>query len=159
MIGNDIVDLKLAKTDSNWKRKGFLDKIFTKNEQNYILNSLNPEITVWNLWTRKEAAYKIWNRKSKIRLYNPKQFECLNFDKEIGYVNFGKQQFKTKTIITKAFVYTIAIEENKDFNLIQNINRQDIIKENGIPFLNYIGNLDKTISITNHGRFEKIIMI
>ena len=29
--GNDIVDLSLAKTESNWKRKGFLEKIFTEN--------------------------------------------------------------------------------------------------------------------------------
>ena len=34
MIGNDIVDLDLARTQSNWQRKGFLDKIFTKKEKN-----------------------------------------------------------------------------------------------------------------------------
>ena len=37
MIGNDIIDLDVAKTESNWKRKGFLDKIFTANEQFQIL--------------------------------------------------------------------------------------------------------------------------
>jgi phosphopantetheinyl transferase (holo-ACP synthase) len=62
MIGNDIVDLSLAPKESNWKRKGFLDKIFTKNEQLRIIKSDNPENMVWNLWTRKEAAYKIFNR-------------------------------------------------------------------------------------------------
>ena len=50
MIGNDIVDLQLAKTESNWQRKGFLDKIFTINEQLIIKNSKNPEITIWNLF-------------------------------------------------------------------------------------------------------------
>ena len=33
MIGNDIVDLNLAKTQSNWQRKGFLERQFTKKEQ------------------------------------------------------------------------------------------------------------------------------
>ena len=36
MIGNDIVDLALAQKESNWKRKGFLDKIFTLQEQLFI---------------------------------------------------------------------------------------------------------------------------
>ena len=59
MIGNDIVDLALAKKESNWKRNRFLDKIFTQKEQLLIANAINPEIMIWNLWTRKEAAYKI----------------------------------------------------------------------------------------------------
>ena len=33
MIGNDIVDLKQAAKDSNWQRPRFLDKVFTKHEQ------------------------------------------------------------------------------------------------------------------------------
>ena len=79
MIGNDIVDLNLAKTQSNWKRKGYLDKIFTENEQNLIFESENPTAKVWNLWSRKEAAYKIYNRSTNIRVFNPKKFDC--FDK------------------------------------------------------------------------------
>ena len=36
-IGNDIVDLSLAKIQSNWQRKGFLEKQFTQKEQIEIL--------------------------------------------------------------------------------------------------------------------------
>ena len=71
MIGNDIVDLELARKESNWKRKGFLDKIFAKNEQLLIFNAENPDTMVWNLWSRKEAAYKIYNRQTQIRGYFP----------------------------------------------------------------------------------------
>jgi phosphopantetheinyl transferase (holo-ACP synthase) len=78
MIGNDIVDLELAHKESNWKRNGFLDKIFTQNEQLLILNAKNPEVMVWNLWSRKEAAYKIYNRKTQIREYIPLQLECFD---------------------------------------------------------------------------------
>ena len=56
MIGNDIVDLALAEKESNWKRKGFIDKIFTPQEQSLIKTSINQEIIIWNLWSRKEAA-------------------------------------------------------------------------------------------------------
>ena len=41
MIGNDVVDLKLAATESNWKRKGYLDKLFSVAEQEYIFNAEN----------------------------------------------------------------------------------------------------------------------
>ena len=36
MIGNDIIDLSLAETESNWQRKGFLEKQFTAKEQAII---------------------------------------------------------------------------------------------------------------------------
>jgi hypothetical protein len=32
-----------------------LDKIFTQNEQLLIATAENPDIMVWNLWSRKEA--------------------------------------------------------------------------------------------------------
>ena len=43
MIGNDIVDLVQARLQSNWKRKGFVEKIFTQKEQELIFSSQNPE--------------------------------------------------------------------------------------------------------------------
>ena len=46
MIGNDIVDLALAKKESNWKRKGYLDKIFTVSEQLLLQKSTNQELAV-----------------------------------------------------------------------------------------------------------------
>ena len=41
MIGNDIIDLSAAKLESNWQRRGFLEKQFTKNEQRQILSAQN----------------------------------------------------------------------------------------------------------------------
>ena len=38
MIGNDIVDLVQARFQSNWKRKGFVQKIFTQKEQELIFH-------------------------------------------------------------------------------------------------------------------------
>jgi lactate dehydrogenase-like 2-hydroxyacid dehydrogenase len=35
-IGNDIVDLALARKESNWKRPGYLNKIFTTNNFSFI---------------------------------------------------------------------------------------------------------------------------
>ena len=89
MIGNDIVDLTLARKESHWKRVGFLEKIFTKREQLLILNAQNKEQMVWNLWTRKEAVYKIYNRQTGIRAFIPLQLECFD-SKIINGIILGK---------------------------------------------------------------------
>lgn len=61
-VGNDIVDLNLAKTQSNWQRNGFLEKQFTQKEQQEIYNSKNPFLQVWQFWSMKEAAYKCYTQ-------------------------------------------------------------------------------------------------
>lgn len=161
MIGNDIVDLKLAQIQSNWKRKGYLDKIFTKNEQLFILNSENPDVMVWNLWSRKEASYKIYNRITGNRIYNPIQFECFDSEHSIGTVKNNGVFYFTKTEINSLFVHTISVLNLDDFKSVTYENRNSkIIKINGIPFLK---NNDKKmpipISISNHGKFEKIVSL
>jgi phosphopantetheinyl transferase (holo-ACP synthase) len=165
MIGNDIVDLALAQKESNWKRKGFLDKIFTLNEQLLILNAENPTIMVWNLWSRKEAVYKIYNRKTQIRGYFPLQLECFDLG-TIDEIIFGKVEIKglvyfTKTVLSSQFINTIAVENYQDFDKITTLeNRKNICKINGIP--NYFEkdkSDPKPISISHHGRFEQIITI
>ena len=163
MIGNDVVDLVLAKEESNWKRDGFLDKIFTKREQLMVLSDPFPENKVWDLWTRKEAAYKIYNRQTGIRAYIPLQLEC--FDLEITDGNhYGKVVcsdfvYYTKTEISAEFIHTIAVTNSTDFNAIQYLeNTTDIQKTNGIPNWHNPENLViKPVSVSHHGRFTKRI--
>ena len=165
MIGNDIVDLAFARQESNWKRKGFLDKIFTQNEQLQISTAMNSEVMVWNLWSRKEAAYKIYNRQTLIRGYFPLQIECFELETIAG-ISFGKVSIKqkvyyTKTTITNDFINTIAVENIKDFDVIKILkNRKNIQKIAGIPSLfakeNYF---PRPLSISHHGRYEQIITI
>ena len=160
MIGNDIVDLALARKESNWKRKGFFDKIFTSKEQSFINLYENQEIMIWNLWSRKEAAYKIYNRQTGIRKYNPIQFECLNMNLEIEKVVFENQVFYTKTEITSDHIYTIAVSDLENFNRIQSLDHNKVIeKQNGIPFCINENQTINLISKTHHGRFERIISI
>ena len=159
MIGNDIVDLKLAKTESNWQRKGFLNKIFTENEQIIIQNSNNQENMVWNLWSRKEAGYKIYNRQTEIRSFNPIQFECVDIDSKIGLVVFKNKRYFTKTKISKKFIHTIAVLNISDFKMIKILKKPiQIIKKDNIPFyFNDKLNALFPLSKSHHGNFEKIV--
>ena len=165
MIGNDIVDLELAQRESNWKRKGFLNKIFTDAEQIFIHESEFPEQMVWNLWSRKEAAYKIVNRETGIRLFNPIQFECVSTHQknnfEYGKVQFQNQLLYTKTEVTSELVYSEAVKKVSDFKSITSILKpQKVQKENGIPFyFDEEQSVFKPLSITHHGRFLKIITL
>lgn len=160
MIGNDIVDLVLAQKESNWKRKGFVKKIFTAQEQLLINSAKNQEIMIWNLWSRKEAAYKIFNRQTGIRAYNPIKFECFDLDLDIGKVVFEIQIFYTKTSITSEFIYTESVLKIDDFDKIKVLNNEiEIKKSNGIPFYANKNLVIAPISKTHHGRFDRIITI
>ena len=155
MIGNDIVDLSLAKAESNWKRRGFLDKIFTKNEQLLISKAQNPEIMVWDLWSRKEAAYKIYNRQTGIREFIPLKLECFDVYAEIGKVSYKKQVYFTKTEITEHYIHTLSVINMSDFNKISVLdNATPIKKSNGLPF---IGFNNQIVSLSHHGKFQRIV--
>nr|WP_315182566.1 4'-phosphopantetheinyl transferase superfamily protein [uncultured Flavobacterium sp.] len=161
MIGNDIVDLALARKESNWQRKGFLDKIFTKKEQLQIVTAQNPENMVWNLWSRKEAVYKIYNRETGIRAFIPLELECFYESGTLGTILIKGKTYFTQTKIENDFIYTIACAENEYFKQIKSIDIDTKInKRNGIPFI-IDSNLkiEKPVSISHHGRFWKGIII
>lgn len=163
MIGNDIVDLALARKESNWKREGFLGKLFTAREQLLIATSSNPERRVWDLWSRKEAAYKIYNRETQIRAFIPKQLECFDIEIKEGIL-YGRVVcydtiYYTQTEITSEYIETNAVRNPADFDKIKTLHSSETIrKTNGIPSCFDAENeIWKPISKSHHGRFERII--
>ncbi|MDR6844188.1 4'-phosphopantetheinyl transferase superfamily protein [Flavobacterium granuli] len=161
MIGNDIVDIELAQKESNWRRKGFLDKIFSQKEQCLILNDTNSELMLWNLWSRKEASYKIYNRITGVRGYFPSRLQCHYVDENSGTVSIDSFVFHTQTLITDSYIYSVAVSEISIFNKIKSLESlKSIEKENGIPYiLNTGSNVICPVSITHHGRFQKVISL
>lgn len=161
MIGNDIIDLDLARKESNWERKGFLEKIFSDHEQALIHNDSNPELMVWNLWSRKESAYKIYNRFTGIRGYFPWLLQCSYDDQNSGRVAINDFVFYTRTEIMDNYIYSIAVSETAVFDKIKPLETvENVKKENGIPYiLDLASNMIQPVSITHHGRFKRIISI
>jgi phosphopantetheinyl transferase (holo-ACP synthase) len=163
MIGNDIIDLDLAKQESNWQRKGYLNKIMTSNEQALIHNSQNPQEMVWYLWSLKEAAYKIYNRQTLHRGFIPLLLECkeLEYNGTSNYakVYCGIHEFWTQTTITKSCIDTIAVGEKDNLKKVVTLHSKiGIQKKNGIPFLEE-HTVFKPVSISHHGRFERIVTL
>lgn len=114
MIGNDIVDLKLAKTQSNWQRNGFVTKIFTSQEQHLLKNSTDPFSLVWLLWSMKESAYKCYVQKKKIRFFAPKKLQCELISANQGLVLIDNERYYTHSKLTNNFIVTNASSANND---------------------------------------------
>jgi len=108
VTGNDIVDIATAAAESNWKRKGFLGKIFTLQEQQYIYNASQPEQMVWRLWSMKESAYKIYTRQYGGRFYAPQKLSCTLLNETAGLVIIHNNTYQTITSSTKDYIYSIA---------------------------------------------------
>ncbi|WP_461090561.1 4'-phosphopantetheinyl transferase family protein [Spirosoma gilvum] len=115
MIGNDIVDLTQARKESNWRRKGFLEKIFTADEQHLINTSADPEHMVWLLWSMKESAYKASFRQTRLRRFAPRKISCqLLFATDTTATGrvFYENVYQTKTIITPNYISSLAFLQN-----------------------------------------------
>jgi phosphopantetheinyl transferase (holo-ACP synthase) len=121
MIGNDIVDLKVAETESNWQRSGFLEKQFSLKEQEVILNSENSFLKVWSFWSMKEAAYKCHTQKYQKRFFAPQKFECSLISEEEGIVVFEDDKFYTTTFLDSFYIYTIANDTLKESSFFSSI--------------------------------------
>lgn len=177
MLGNDIVDLQLAKSQSNWRRKGFLEKIFTPEEQNAILNAKNPNTIVWLFWSMKEAVYKIINRETLNRFYSPQKFKCkiilLDNGTAEGIVAYNGISYFTKSDLSQNFIYTLACTKTSNFEkfttkyLPDSTNYTPLLKQEfginlqknlfGVPeVIDFEQKTKKPISISHHGRYLAI---
>jgi phosphopantetheinyl transferase (holo-ACP synthase) len=118
VTGNDIVDIKTAAAESNWQRTGFLEKIFTPKEQQYIHDAANPIQMVWQLWSMKESAYKIYTRQFGGRFFAPQQLSCTLISETAGLVSINNISYQSNTITTNDYIYSVARlkgSENTDF--------------------------------------------
>ena len=176
MIGNDIIDLSLAETESNWQRKGFLEKQFTANEQAIIFDRGNSFEKVWRLWSMKESAYKIYTQQNEQRFFAPKKFECQLTSEDEGIVFFKDQKFYTSSILNESYIFTIAgFEKNQKtyssiglpYGIDEDIKKkleeiteipvseiEKIKSKNGAPnFYHNNKQITKSCSISHHGNY------
>jgi phosphopantetheinyl transferase (holo-ACP synthase) len=176
MIGNDIVDLEVAKTQSNWQRKGFLEKQFTAEEQKIILNSENPFLQVWLFWSMKEAAYKCFVQEFQKRFFAPNKFRCKIRSESEGIVQIENSFYYIKYVISINYIHSFAVKnkiskmvsesffiENKA-SQTKNTNQQmmsyfaeDVVvqkNEFGVPFLyQQEKKLPIAVSTSHHGNY------
>ena len=109
---------------------------------------------VWNLWSRKEAAYKIYNRETGIRAYIPTQLACVYQNENSGLVHCNGKTYYTETEILGEKIHTVAVTQKSDFKEIKVLKPMaKVYKISGLPFVNDARNVAKPISKSHHGRF------
>lgn len=113
MVGNDIIDISATRRAATlkgmgWQRPGFLQKIFTQAEQALIEAAVDPFSMVWQLWSMKESAYKIYMQAGGSRFYNPQKLECLLYTPTMGEVSMGSLQMHTETRFHPDYIFTTA---------------------------------------------------
>lgn len=180
MIGNDIVDLKIAKAENKSENNRFLNKVFTEQEQGVIRSSSNPEAQLWVFWSMKETAYKAHQRIFKLsRKIEPLSFDCyLDEEPERGYVQIGGNSFPVRLQMNSEYIYCQTGSINSFHKIFKDKESRSMFvnevatkfecspldiriekDENGIPSL-YFENSPRIlpISISHHGRFTAFLI-
>lgn len=158
-IGNDIIDLKLARLESNIFRKGYLDKILSATEQKIIFESECPWLKFWIFWSQKEAVYKLIRQKGENRGYYPLKIEIQNSDFKLCKVSFKNQIYYTQTKVNDDRLETISLEDPNNFNRIKSLNSSiQFLKNDEIPFIE-MNKKKQALSKSHHGRFESCVSV
>ena len=183
MIGNDIVDIKKARSEGSWKRSRFIKKIFAESERPQITGSGSPFLNIWRMWSMKESVYKVIVQSGKERFLNPQKLVCSLKNEQLGFVEYEGEVYTTQSHMTSNFIYSshtasnnaevideiLNVKEPKDQSkmtrlaLMQRmadmleypIQKLSIRKNKfGVPKL-YFGDemLELQFSLTHHGNF------
>lgn len=159
MIGNDVIDLKLAQQESNWQRKGYLDKLFSVAEQALIFKAKNQSQMVWILWSIKESVYKAYLRMDYNRGFYPSKIKIVSLKRNnseyYSTIQLNEQRFCALSKVTNNYVYSIATHNDLEINKILSLKENTIYykDKNGLPF----DDLNNPISVSHHGNFKEII--
>jgi phosphopantetheinyl transferase (holo-ACP synthase) len=156
LIGNDIVDLQLAAVESNWKRKGYLEKIFTPTERFLIHTAKDAEMMVWLLWTMKESVYKAATDRSKIKTFTPYAFDCNNLvlheDTATGSIIYEHHKYFCQSSLTSTYIHTIAAA------------KPVLLKQAKLKIIDYDESdfsyrASKPSSVSHHGQYLALIYL
>lgn len=179
MVGNDIVDLKQAAKDSNWRRNGYLNKICTPLERELILTDDDPSAMLWLIWSMKEASYKVINRMTGIRSFCPGLYACsdlaFNGSQATASINFDSCSIFNRAELQEDRVHSSAVLKKEELEYLQTYhltNSRDYMDEfnkafpeylltkntAGLPFITHLSTLRTYYaSVSHHGRYAAIV--
>jgi len=189
MVGNDIVDLELARVAHRWKDPRFQKKVFCEQERAIITASSNPFTCIWRFWSMKESAYKIHKRVNPTSTFSPIKYTCIPQSQTSGLVIKKGKSYVVQTVLGSSMVYSHSCDKNAEtitnqyYILPENhekrsfvvetilneiaehdkleINELEVRKDNSnIPSIFFNNQrLPVSLSITHHGRYAAIAMV
>ncbi|MFZ0491317.1 MAG: 4'-phosphopantetheinyl transferase superfamily protein [Salegentibacter sp.] len=182
MIGNDIIDLGLAKEVSGLRQSRLYHKLFTPEEQQALKKAEDRNLLFWKFWAMKEAAYKAHQRRFRLaRSFEPTKFECTSSVGE-ELVKIGEHTYSLHTSRTAKHLQSVAVafpaekfqhetsvtsEETKEklfaaVSAWKKIPQEKISLEkdkDSVPHLMYQNrNLNCAFSLSHHGNFSAYVL-
>lgn len=176
MIGNDIVDLTLARKENKSGLDRYLRKVFSEKEIEMIRSSEDPELVLWQLWSMKEATYKAHQRNTNFKkILNPIKYQC---DLTTVSVDIDNYSYKLSCTITSDYVHSyiswekdqVKILKNSDHlnaNLLEVLSEANNMKKeallyfknaNHLPVYSLQNKLEPLpLSLSHHGQFAAIV--
>ncbi len=116
MIGNDLVAFEACRHYSFRRWQAYWGRILTESEWENFFYAPN-ERAAWLYWAAKEAAWKVWNRRSAQRLLNPKSFQVKNVRWEGSEASFEVQgprlNLKGTATINDDFLHAVVVAGNQ----------------------------------------------
>lgn len=169
MLGNDIVDLTLAKHQTRWHTATFQEKVLHPVETEKFKNNALGFTAFWKIWSIKESVYKAHQReKNHLPKFNPFHFLVEEISENKSRVCVEGLQYEVLSYISSNLIYSFTKGENvhsfqnfeiaaKNSSFIPDLKRSDVNlklskNQNGIPFLNQ-QNKSVPISLTHHGKY------
>ncbi len=174
LIGNDIIDWHIAKSQYHKLRPRCLEKLFNAFEIDLILKSNSPLKSFWTLWSIKESTYKAWQRATdSAPVFNPKSIKINSFNKVFeniaSSVSINSFDLCIHTEITTDYIYSYVASKiycNKIFRvdeysvfkgLLEQKNYAIVKSDTGIPsVLNKNNKQNAPLSISHDGQFVAI---
>jgi len=121
LIGNDIVDLADPQARGKSRDTRFINRVFTLDEQQKILNSDEPDIFLWSLWAGKETGYKAISKTHPAVSSSPRHYEIKLSDSplpESGIVYTPCGPVPVRFFITGEYIHCIGASTDEGIGSI-----------------------------------------
>ena len=154
MIGNDVIDLRLASAESNPLRQGWWDKVFDESEQHQLSVRENTRL-IWEFWAMKESAYKAHVRQGGDPGFYPARIIC---DAESGTARIGTAVYHCQVLTFDGRISVRAAIDKIILGQIVTIDHRNIVKIGRLPYFKVADALIPA-SLSHHGRFTEAVTI
>ncbi len=125
MIGNDIVDIADPQAVGKNRDIRFINRVFTPDEQQKILNSDEPDIFLWSLWAGKETGYKAISKLYPVVSSSPGHYQIKLSDRplpESGTVYTPCGPVPLRFFITGEYIHCIGATTDEDMvSIVRNV--------------------------------------
>lgn len=122
MIGNDIIDLQLARKNTRITQERYWRKVLTEVEIFHLKKQADVSLAFLLLWAAKEATYKLASKIHGTHLFSPKSIvikNCENIHKRSSTYVSSLSPLGITHLKLKATSYTVEAYAASDLHLLE----------------------------------------